>query len=156
VKADFRPHDRHSNTISVRLLRNLLAMLPVTDYMPPNKLVCVSEEPADMSDAHREELLLELDIPDGVPEAEQAVELIRAWVADGALVVTLNGEAFGDELQDWGRLLAEIGRHIARASSFTGDKTEIESLADIRKSFDATISATDAMVSGKVPGRVTH
>ena len=47
-----------------------------------------------MSDAHREELLLELDIPDGVPEAEEAVELIRAWVADGALVVTLNGEAF--------------------------------------------------------------
>lgn len=109
-----------------------------------------------MSDAHREELLLELDIPDGVPEAEQAVELIRAWVADGALVVTLNGEAFGDELQDWGRLLAEIGRHIARASSFNADKTEPESLADIRKSFDATISATDMTVSGKVPGRVTH
>ena len=73
-----------------------------------------------MSDAHREELLLELDIPDGVPEAEEAVELIRAWVADGALVVTLNGEAFGDGLQDWGRLLAEIGRHIARASSLNG------------------------------------
>jgi hypothetical protein len=131
-------------------------MRAVADYMPPNNLVCVPEEPADMSDAHREELLLELDIPDGVPEAEQAVELIRAWVADGALVVTLNGEAFGDELQDWGRLLAEIGRHIARASSFNTDKTETESLADIRKSFDATISATDVTVSGKVPGRVTH
>ena len=90
-----------------------------------------------MSDAQREELLLELDIPDGVPEAEQAVELIRAWVADGALVVTLNGEAFGDGLQDWGRLLAEIGRHIARASSLEVGMSETESLEDIRKSFNA-------------------
>ena len=109
-----------------------------------------------MSDAHREELLLELDIPDGVPEAEEAVELIRAWVADGALVVTLNGEAFGDGLQDWGRLLAEIGRHIARASSLNGGVTERDSLADIRKSFDATVSANEVRVSGKVRGRVTH
>lgn len=109
-----------------------------------------------MPDTHREELLLELDIPDGVPEAEQAVELIRAWVADGALVVTLNGEAFGDGLQDWGRLLAEIGRHVARASSLNGDMTESESLADIRRSFDATVSADEVMISGKVRGRVTH
>ena len=109
-----------------------------------------------MSDAHREELLLELDIPDGVPEAEEAVELIRAWVADGALVVTLNGEAFGDGLQDWGRLLAEIGRQIARASSLNGGMTESDSLADIRKSFDATVSANEVMVSGKVRARVIH
>ena len=100
-----------------------------------------------MSDAQREELLLELDIPEGVPEAEQAVELIRAWIADGALVVTLNGEAFGDGLHDWGRLLAEIGRHIARASALDGHMSESESLADIRKSFVAAIAADGAAVS---------
>jgi hypothetical protein len=110
----------------------------------------------NMSDAQREELLLELDIPDGVPEAEQAVELIRAWVADGALVVTLNGEAFGDGLQDWGRLLAEIGRHIARASSLEVGMSETESLEDIRKSFNAAASADDVKLSGKVRGRVVH
>ena len=36
-----------------------------------------------MSDIQDADALLELDVPEGVPEAEQAVELIRAWVADG-------------------------------------------------------------------------
>ncbi len=94
--------------------------------------------------------------PDGVPEAEQAVELIRAWVADGALVVTLNGEALADGLQDWGRLLAQIGHHVARASSLNGQMTERKSLAALRKGFDAMLAVNEPTLSGKVRGRVTH
>lgn len=109
-----------------------------------------------MTGAEREEHLLELEIPDGVPEAEQAVELIRAWVADGALVVTLNGEALADGLQDWGRLLAQIGHHVARASSLSGQMTERKSLAALRKGFDAMLSVNEPTLSGKVRGRVTH
>jgi hypothetical protein len=109
-----------------------------------------------MTGTEREEHLLELEIPDGVPEAEQAVELIRAWVADGALVVTLNGEALGDGLQDWGRLLAQIGHHVARATSFNGQMTERESLAAIRKGFDAMLAVNEPTLNGKVRGRVMH
>ena len=109
-----------------------------------------------MTGTQREDHLLELEIPDGVPDAEQAVELIRAWVADGALVVTLNGEAFGDGLQDWGRLLAQISYHVARASSLDGQMTERESLSAIRKGFDAMVSVSEPTLSGKVRNRVTH
>ncbi len=109
-----------------------------------------------MSDAQEAEQLAELDIPDGVPQAEQAVELIRAWVADGALVVTLNGEALGDRLQDWGRLLAQIGHHVARASSLNRQMKEHESLAAIRRGFDAMLPVNEPTLSGKVRRRVTH
>jgi hypothetical protein len=109
-----------------------------------------------MTDAQGPEQLLELEIPEGVPEAEQAVELIRAWVADGALVVTLNGEALGDRLQEWGRLLAEIGHHVARASSLNGDKNESQSLAAIRKGFDAALPVRDTASTGRIRRRVTH
>jgi len=109
-----------------------------------------------MSDVHEEERPLELEIPDGVPEAREAVEMIRAWVADGALMVTLNGEAFGEQLRDWGRLLAQIGHHVARASALNGQMSESQSLAEIRKGFDAMLPIHEPTLSGKVRRRVTH
>jgi|ThiBiot_300_plan_2_1041538.scaffolds.fasta_scaffold28573_2 hypothetical protein len=109
-----------------------------------------------MSDIQEAERPLELDIPDGVPEAQQAVELIRAWVADGSLMVTLNGEAFGDHLRDWGRLLAQIGHHVARATALNGRMTESRSLAEIRKGFDAMLPVNEPALSGKVRRRVMH
>lgn len=109
-----------------------------------------------MSDVQEAERPLELEIPDGVPEAQQAVELIRAWVADGSLMVTINGEAFGDQLRDWGRLLAQIGHHVARATALNGEMTEIRSLAEIRKGFDAMLPVNEPTLSGKVRRRVTH
>ncbi len=51
-----------------------------------------------------EELPIELEPPDGVEEAETAVEVLRAWIGDGALLVSLNSSAFGDHVEDWGRL----------------------------------------------------
>lgn len=109
-----------------------------------------------MSNAPELEELLELEIPDGVPEAEQAVELIRAWIADGALMVTLNGEALGDRMQDWGRLLAQIAHHVARSSSLNGDANEFHALAELRKGFDALVPVTEPTLSGKVSRRVMH
>lgn len=109
-----------------------------------------------MSNLQEPERPLELDIPDGVPEAQQAVELIRAWVADGALMVTLNGEALGDQLKDWGRLLAQIGHHVARSSALSGQKTELQSLAEIRKGFDTMLPVSDRKTSGRVRRRVVH
>lgn len=109
-----------------------------------------------MSDVQEAERPLELEIPEGVPEAQQAMELIRAWVADGSLMVTLNGEAFGDKLQEWGRLLAQIGHHVAHASALNGQIDEGRSLAEIRKGFDTIIPANERTFTGKVGRRVTH
>ncbi len=79
----------------------------------------------------------ELEIPDGVAEASQSVELIRAWVCDGALRVSLNADAFGDRVSDWGRLLSEIAEHIAKASALQGHMGEGEAEAAIRQTFSA-------------------
>jgi len=109
-----------------------------------------------MSNLQDTERPVELDIPDGVPEAQQAVELIRAWVADGALMVTINSEALGDQLQDWGRLLAQISHHVANSAALSGHKPEAQALDEIRKGFDAMLPGNASKASGKVRGRRVH
>ncbi len=109
-----------------------------------------------MSDLQDADDLLELEIPEEVPEADQAVELIRAWVADGALVVTLNGEAFGERLEEWGRLLAQIGHHVARAASLNGETGEQRLIAAVRKGFDEAFPKNELAVYSKARKRVTH
>jgi hypothetical protein len=84
------------------------------------------------------EPLVELDIPDGVAAADQSVELIRAWIADGALMVSLNADAFGDHVSDWGRLLSEVAEHIAKAAALQGYMSEGEAEAAVRQTFSAS------------------
>lgn len=97
-----------------------------------------------MSDSMKpaKDVPLELDIPDGVAEAAQSVELIRAWVADGTLMVSLNADAFGERVQDWGRLLSEIAEHIAKAAALQGLAGEGEAEATIRQAFTASALVT--------------
>jgi len=109
-----------------------------------------------MPDLDNSEPLIELDLPDGVPEAAQAVELIRAWVADGALAVTLNSEVFGPQLEEWGRVLAQIGHHVARAASLHGELGEERSIEALRKGFDASFPKSEFATQGRMRRRVTH
>ncbi len=99
---------------------------------------------------------VELEIPETVADARQAVEVLRAFIADGALMLSLNAEAFGERVGDWGRLLGEIGQHVARAAALQGVSTEHEALSEIRKGFDAAIVQSTAAMSGAVRGRSTH
>lgn len=100
--------------------------------------------------------LLELEVPDAVPEAKEAVELIRAWVADGSLAVALNGEAFGPQMEEWGRVLAQIGRHIARAAALCGEAGEEKSIEALRRGFDTAFPRSELVTSGALRRRVTH
>ena len=59
---------------------------------------------------------IELDMPDGAADAEHAVEVMRAWIVDGAMMLSLNADAFGDLVIDWGRILGEIAHHVARSA----------------------------------------
>jgi uncharacterized protein DUF5076 len=102
------------------------------------------------------ELPVELDPPDGIDDAAEAVELMRAWIGDGALLVALNASAFGDHVADWGRLLAEIGHHIARAAALNGYMREEDAQAMLRDSFVAGFNHVSPGASGRLTGRQEH
>ena len=103
-----------------------------------------------------EELTTELDPPDGVEEAETAVEVLRAWIGDGALLVSLNSCAFGDQMRDWGRLLAEIGHHVAKAAALNGYMREEEAQGALREAFLASFETTPGPTSGKLRRQKKH
>ncbi len=103
-----------------------------------------------------EELPIELEPPDGVEQAETAVEVLRAWIGDGALLVSLNSSAFGDQVEDWGRLLAEIGHHVAKSAALNGYMQEDEAQAALREAFTGSFETTAPGMSGKLKGRTEH
>jgi Domain of unknown function (DUF5076) len=103
-----------------------------------------------------EELPIELDPPDGIEEAETAVEVLRAWIGDGALLVSLNSSAFAEHVQDWGRLLAEIGHHVAKAAALNGYMQEDEAQAALRDAFASSFETTGSSTSGKLKGQTKH
>jgi Domain of unknown function (DUF5076) len=103
-----------------------------------------------------EELAIELDPPEGVEEAESAVEVLRAWIGDGALLVSLNSSAFAEHIGDWGRLLAEIGHHVAKSAALNGYMQEDEAQAALRESFASSFEASASGMSGKLKGRTEH
>lgn len=98
----------------------------------------------------------ELDIPDGVATARQSVEVLRAFIADGALMVSINADAFGPRVQDWGRLMAEISHHVARSAELQGHMSDQEAIAQLRKGFEETLRQAQPTMTGKIRGRVNH
>ncbi len=103
-----------------------------------------------------EELPIELEPPDGVEDAESAVEVLRAWIGDGALLVSLNSSAFGEHIEDWGRLLAEIGHHVAKSAALNGYMLEDEAQEKLRESFNTSFEAAVAGMSGRLKGQTEH
>lgn len=98
----------------------------------------------------------ELDVPKGVEAADEAIELIRAWIADGTLRVALQAAAFGPRMEDWGRLLAEIGQHAVRAAVLDGQMAQHEALHALIEGFDKTIRQQQHGLSGELRGRIRH
>lgn len=103
-----------------------------------------------------DELPVELDPPDGVDQSETAVEVLRAWIGDGALLVSLNSSAFGDNVPDWGRLLAEIGHHVVKAAALNGYMQEDEAQAALREAFTSSFEAASPSMSGQLKGQTKH
>lgn len=99
---------------------------------------------------------VELVVPDGVLDATQAVEVMRTWIADGAMMLSLNNDAFGDRVTDWGRILGEIAHHVARSAKLNGHMNEHEALQAVRQGFDAAMLSSQPTMTGKVRGRVNH
>jgi Domain of unknown function (DUF5076) len=58
--------------------------------------------------------------PDDAIDHDKAVEVLRGWVVDDDLQVSLAFEAFGNRPEVWGQLLAETAVHVADAMSAEG------------------------------------
>lgn len=109
-----------------------------------------------MSDEFDELPPLELEIPEGADGAREAVELLRAFVGDGALHIALNSDAFGDRIEDWGRVLGQIAHHVARAAELQAYMSEQDALKHIRRGIDGTLPQNQPTMSGTIRGRVSH
>ena len=98
----------------------------------------------------------ELEIPEGVMKADTATEVIRAWVADGALHVTFDPETFGANYGEWGRLLSDISQHIAHAASLTGGVSEEKAIEEITRAFERGSGVPEGTRTGQVKTRTKH
>ena len=65
--------------------------------------------------------------PDDAISHSDSTEILRGWVVNGDLQVSLAFEAFGRKPELWGQLLAEVASHVADAMSAEGygDRTAI-------------------------------
>ncbi|MGQ0457634.1 MAG: DUF5076 domain-containing protein [Hyphomicrobium sp.] len=99
---------------------------------------------------------LELDAPEGIADADAAVEILRAWIGDGALLVSLNPDPFSDRISDWGRVLGQLAHHVARSAALAGHATQSEALQAIRAGFEATLPQNQPAMTGAVRGRTSH
>lgn len=100
--------------------------------------------------------LLELELPDGVLEAEQAMEVLRAWVADGALHVIFDPDTFRDEVSEWGRLLSDVVHHIANAVELEGQMTRADAMKAIEQAFSENLHQAQHTMAGRIKGRTEH
>ncbi len=79
----------------------------------------------------------QLTIPPGAYHDDQSGEVLRAWIVDQGLHVTLTPSAFGEDAGVWGMLLVDVARHVSRAlHAETGADPEA-TLARIKAMFDA-------------------
>jgi uncharacterized protein DUF5076 len=79
----------------------------------------------------------ELNVPPGISSDPKARELARVWAAHGEQHVTLDVEAWGNDAGNWGILLVDLARHVARAHHELYGTPEHDSLTRIRELFDA-------------------
>lgn len=98
----------------------------------------------------------ELDIPDGARSAKEAVEVLRAFIGDGALHVIFDPETFRQDVSEWGRLLSDVAHHVAKAVAMDGQMSREDALSAVHTAFDRGISNNPVAVSGEIKGRVKH
>lgn len=98
---------------------------------------------------------IELDPPADALDAKSAIEVMRAWVADGRLHLTLQSETFSHDVSEWGRLLADITHHIARGVALSSDLTEREALTIVAEAYERGVSKGSTVASGHI-GRTRH
>ncbi|MCA9221434.1 MAG: DUF5076 domain-containing protein [Planctomycetales bacterium] len=90
--------------------------------------------------ARRRQLML----PPAAESDDGAIEMLRAWIAEGGLHCVLNvghwhKESKIDERHAWGIMLADVARHVSNALHDVAGMDQRESLKNIVESFIAEI-----------------
>ena len=80
----------------------------------------------------------ELAVPDGVKGDPKAFELVRAWVAEGELHVSLQMGDWDDPAA-WGTVLADLARHVARFYEEKKGLGPEETMERVRDAMDAEL-----------------
>jgi Domain of unknown function (DUF5076) len=89
----------------------------------------------------------QLEIPRGVAGDPKAFELMRAWVAQGELHVSLQMGGWDDPTA-WGVVLADMVRHVAR---FYAEKKRLdpeETMERVRDAMDGELDGEDEEPEG--------
>ena len=106
----------------------------------------------------------ELEVPPGVEQDSDSVEILRAWVANQSLTCALlpdafsahsgNTESSGPNASAWGIVLADVARHVAGAMHELHGKEHSETIGEILEIFNRELTEPrfDEMADAK--GRV--
>ena len=84
----------------------------------------------------------QLEIPRGVGADPKAFELVRAWVADGDLHVSLQMGGWDDPTA-WGVVIADLVRHVARFYAEQKGLNPEETMARVRAAMGAELDGED-------------
>ena len=89
----------------------------------------------------------QLEIPRGVVSDPKAFELVRAWVAQGDLHVSLQMGGWDDPTA-WGVVLADLVRHVARFYAEQKRLDTEQTIARVRDAMDTELDGEDAGSEG--------
>lgn len=97
-----------------------------------------------------------LEVPEGIDEAINPVELVRFWIGGSEDYVSLNIGVFekGNEAFAWGMVAADIVKHAVRGMMQSDpSRSETGLYAEIERGFKARLGEA-AKISGQLKGEV--
>ncbi|MBL8483648.1 MAG: DUF5076 domain-containing protein [Rhodocyclaceae bacterium] len=97
--------------------------------------------------------LNERPIPEAVLRDEDAVEMLRVWIAEQKLHCSIKVGMYREtmsisEEKAWGVILADIARHIAKALESGYSANEVDSLDKIRSAFLSELGGATSEAKG--------
>ena len=95
----------------------------------------------------------ERPIPEAALRDEDAVEMLRVWIAENKLQCSMKVGMYGEtmnipEEKAWGTILADVARHVANALDVGYATNAAESLQKIRDSFVKELGAPTSEAKG--------
>jgi hypothetical protein len=93
--------------------------------------------------------MTELNIPPKAKDDPDSVELARIWAASGSQHVSLKVVHWRDPAE-WGMMLVDLARHVASAYQQLEGRDLDDTLARIKKGFDAEWNYPTDTVTGEV------
>lgn len=95
----------------------------------------------------------ERPIPDAAFNDEDSVEMLRVWIASKGLHCSMKVGMYKEQLkipeeQAWGRILADVARHLANALESGYGADAQSSLRCIQESFNSELGKQSASIKG--------